>query len=318
MPLINGRLAMQVWGDSGIQQRGAVLETLFLYHYLNDRHRDIVPRLEKVLSRMLQDGTTKSIRGQYYADLVGEITEESRAQEMPDAPGPTNANLLEAKWGTDAGQLVFATMTGNYETEAAAAVLREAYARLGYEFEVRYYDGHEALIHSNAGLVDGELMRVDGINRQFENLVQIPIPVNYLDIVAFTRDQDFHVHGWSSLQPYRIGVIKSILAIEEPTRGMNRVYAASVDELVQLLHDEEIDIAPMPRTTGLIAVQAHPQSGVRELPGVLETIFIYHYLNAKNSHLVPDLERELKSMLLDGSLRRLCEQSYASLRTKES
>ena len=42
---------------------------------------------------------------------------------------------------------------------------------------------------------------------------------------------------------------------------------------------------------------------IKPLPGVLETMFLYHYLHLKNEHIVKALEKELKSMLLDGTTR---------------
>ncbi|GGC68559.1 substrate-binding periplasmic protein [Undibacterium terreum] len=47
------------------------LETLDFYHYVNKKHRDLVPRLEAVLQKMKQDGSIKKIQEkveqEYYA-----------------------------------------------------------------------------------------------------------------------------------------------------------------------------------------------------------------------------------------------------------
>lgn len=189
-------------------------------------------------------------------------------------------------------------------------VLREAYGRLGYKLEMRHLSSAS---HANAGLVDGELMRIGGLSRRFKNLVQIPIPVNYTQVVGFATRLDVHIRGWSSLRPYRLGVIDGVLLTEQETRGMDRRFATTPDQLVRWLSDDQIDIAVLPRDTGLLSAVEQGVSEVRELPGVLETVFVYHYLNTKYKHLVPDLTRELKVMLLSGETRRQRTQSYTRL-----
>jgi polar amino acid transport system substrate-binding protein len=42
--------------------RNGLLASFLLYHYLNRRHADLVPRIEQVLKDMLLDGTTARIR----------------------------------------------------------------------------------------------------------------------------------------------------------------------------------------------------------------------------------------------------------------
>ena len=212
-----------------------------------------------------------------------------------------------------ADQLVFSTVGGTRETAATLAVLREAYTQLGYDIDVRYYHAHTALTQSNAGLVDGELQRIGGIARRYENLIQVPIPVNYLHGVAFTTDAEFSVRGWFSLKPYRIGIVKGIIFAEQGTRGMNVRAAESYEQLMEWLDAGEIDVAIMPRMSGLAALKARPDSRIRELPGVIETLFVYHYLNTKNEHLVPGLQRELKAMLLNGTMRKIRDETYAEL-----
>ena len=47
--------------------------------------------------------------------------------------------------------------------------------------------------------------------------------------------------------------------------------------------------------------------------GVLETLFLYHYVHQSRADLVPDLTRTLKEMLLDGTIRRVRDQVHAQL-----
>ncbi len=196
---------------------------------------------------------------------------------------------------------------------AGVAVVKEAYRRLGIPVEVKWLQGKTALELSSSGRLDGEVQRIDGVDRHYEDLVQIHVPVNYLEGVAFSKRQDFPVQGWFSLRPYRIGIVRGILFAEQGTRGMRVTAAGSYKELIELLHHSDIDVAVMPRINGLFEIKQVNLKTIRELPGVLETLFLYHYLHRKNVHLVPKVEQELKSMLLDGATQKIRDEVYTRL-----
>ena len=69
-PRINGLVSSR--DLEGIHRVGAVLETLFLYHYLHSSHADLQPMIETVLKEMLFDGTTRRLRDEAYAELLGD------------------------------------------------------------------------------------------------------------------------------------------------------------------------------------------------------------------------------------------------------
>lgn len=63
------------------------------------------------------------------------------------------------------------------EAEASAAVLREAYSRLGIDIE------------------------------SFGNLVPVEIPVSCAEAIAFSARRDLDIRGWYSLWPLRVGIV---------------------------------------------------------------------------------------------------------------
>jgi ABC-type amino acid transport substrate-binding protein len=202
---------------------------------------------------------------------------------------------------------------GSDDSYAVLGILKEAYKRIGYDIEVTWVNGAEALENSNSGNVDAELQRIDGISRKFSNLVQVRIPINYLQGAVFVKDASFPVSGWYSLKPYRIGIVKGIIFAKLGTDGMDVKEAGSYDGLLTMLDNGEIDVAVMPRINGLVAMQKEGFEDIKELEGILETLFLYHYVHKKNSALVPGLEKELKQMLLDGTTRRLRDAAYDEL-----
>ena len=211
-------------------------------------------------------------------------------------------------------QIVVSGVGDSAETTAARAVIGEAYRRVGLELVFRSFSGPDALIASNSGEVDAELQRIDGVTRSFSNLIQVPIPINYLQGAAFSKKYEIPIRGWTSLEPYTIGIVRGILFAEEGTQGMDVRVAGSYGGLARLLEDEEVDVAIMSQINGRYFFNGSEE--VEEMEGILEILFMYHYVHKKNKHLVAPLGAELKAMLLDGTTRRLRDDAYELLLTR--
>ncbi len=221
--------------------------------------------------------------------------------------------------GTAQDVITVAVVVGSADHVAGQAVVLEAYRRLGLEVEIRELDGAAALSASSSGAVDAELQRIDGIGRAHPDLVQVPIPVNYLQGAAFSIEYDFPTPGWRSLQPYRLGIVQGIIFAQEGTEGMEVAVASDYEALFDMLEAGTIDVAVTPRINGLTAVARRRAAGrdadeaIQEMEGILETLFLYHYVHRSRADLVPELTRILSDMLLDGTTRRLRDQAYAAL-----
>jgi polar amino acid transport system substrate-binding protein len=210
-------------------------------------------------------------------------------------------------------KIIISGITGSRSSQLCIATVREAYKRIGYEIEIQRFNGKTALKKSNSGEVDAELQRVDGISRKYSNLIQVPIPINFLRGTAFATKVSFPVTGWYSLKPYKIGIPKGILFAEQGTEGMNPIVADSYQGVLDKLDSGEVDVIVLPQINGRLAIKEGKVKGLKELEGILEQVFAYHYVHKKNESLVPRLEKVLKQMLLDGTIKRLRDESYAKL-----
>jgi ABC-type amino acid transport substrate-binding protein len=208
---------------------------------------------------------------------------------------------LTARCAEPEDVLVFSTIERFPDTLAGARVLEEAYRRLGIEIRIEELSGTEALRQSNAGLVDGEVGRIDGASKQFTNLVQVAIPISYMQGAVFSKDPDLHLVGWHSLRPYRVGRVEGVLFSEQGTRGMNTVVADDYEELIELLQQDKVDVVVAPYLNGQLAIQAYEGADDLQLNGVLESYLLYHYLHSKHRDLVPAVEKVLKAMVKDGT-----------------
>ena len=71
-----------------------------------------------------------------------------------------------------------------------------------------------------------------------------------------------------------------------------------------------MDVAIVPRVNAWEARHGPGGQGVVELPGILQTVGLYHHLHESNAALVPRIEYVLRSMIQDRTVWRLREQAY--------
>lgn len=200
---------------------------------------------------------------------------------------------------------VIAEIEGSADGVAGRKIVQAAYDELGINVTFRALPAAEALRQSNAGEADAELQRINGITDRFANLVQVPIPINVIYGVAFSVDYRFPVDGWHSLRPYRIGIVRGILFSEEQTRHMEVQVAENYEELFRLLHAGEVDVVVVPRIQALAHLRRTGDDRVVQMDGVLEMLFLYHYVHRDHADLVPGLTAAFKRLLQSGETRRV-------------
>lgn len=71
MPRITGLVALRESKHTDVKEMDGVVETMLAYHYLHRSHADLRERLAATLKEMLLDGTTKRLRSEAYAEVLG-------------------------------------------------------------------------------------------------------------------------------------------------------------------------------------------------------------------------------------------------------
>lgn len=197
------------------------------------------------------------------------------------------------------------TLPDNSQVQSTYFILKEAYAKMGFLVNVERFPATRALYMSNEGFVDGEIHRIGGLNRDYPNLLQIPIPIGKLEGVVFTINKDFKVDGFDSLRPYRIGVRRGIVFAERGTKGMDVHRADSVEQLLRSLIAGHVDIIILNKLEGRQIEKLFPGRGIHELTPPVLSLDFYHYLHEKHAHLIPQLTEILAEMKRSGRIDEL-------------
>lgn len=159
---------------------------------------------------------------------------------------------------------------------------RELFARLGIAFEIQPLPAERALQNANAGIDDGEICRIAGLESTYPNLVHTTEPVMQYQMVVFSRERNFPVSGPESLLPYELGIVT----------GWKILEIALIDRLV-----------------GMGALNRLEIKGVRILSPPFLSGDWFLYLHKKHQALIPRIDAELRKMKQDGAYERIRQQA---------
>ncbi len=194
------------------------------------------------------------------------------------------------------------------ETGVLDTILKECFRRLGHTVDIRMLPAERCLRDSNAGIADGELGRIAGIDILYPNLIRVPEPIiQSRDFVAFSIRRHFNTPSWKSLAPYNVGIVKGWKILEVnamPAKSLLKV--ASTTALFNVLARDRIDVALSARTDGTAtARKLGIASRVRIMEPPLASLKLYLYLHRTHRKWVEPVSRTLQGMKQDGTFKRL-------------
>jgi len=141
-------------------------------------------------------------------------------------------------------------------------------------------------------------------------LIQVPIPINKHEGVAFSYRDDITIEGWESLNNIRVGRLIGILFSEEGLKNATKVKASSnLNRLFDLLAAGRLDVVVYVREELALQQERYQDQRLHILEPPLSVDFLYHYLHAKHKDLVPRITRELQQMQKESEIDEIREQA---------
>lgn len=212
-------------------------------------------------------------------------------------------------------QLVLAKIEGSNLSDISERVLTEAYHKIGIDIVVKTLPARRAILSANNGEVGGELHRVKGINKKYTNLEMVPISINHVEGVVFSKNKEFIVEGWESLRPYKIGIIRGVIYTEKGTTGMQVYPATTNEQLFKMLDMDRLDIGILNRITGLLYIDKLKLNTIKALEPPVEKLPLYHYLHKKHVDLIPKITEVLSVMKKEGRIKQIRKEYIDELQT---
>jgi len=207
--------------------------------------------------------------------------------------------------------------TGNSQSGFIARIEKEALHRLGYALENVQFPAERGLQNANAGIVDGDAIRIAGLDKVYPNLIRVNEKIMDWEFVAFSKQNIKIDHGWDSLKPYVVSIINGWKILERniPKEAtLTKVKTAS--QLFSLLDKNRADLIIYERHRGLALIENRYSGNIHVIEPPLETRAMYMYLHKKHKNLVPELVRVLKEMKQDGTYNRIARETLAPYTNK--
>ena len=203
--------------------------------------------------------------------------------------------------------LTISTNNTPLDRKALQALSEEAGRRAGIDVKFVSLPSERSLVAANQGEVDGEGLRVAGLDDSYGNLVRVPERYVSISFVAFAKDTALSVaQGWDSLKSQRVAFIHGWKMFESNAAGarvVNKVDKA--EQLFQMLEQSRIDLALYTLADGVALARKMGLQGVVALKPTLKDVDMFLYLHRKHAALVPKLAAALRQMKADGSHQRI-------------
>ncbi len=203
-------------------------------------------------------------------------------------------------------------LSNDAQSGFADVIVGKALHRIGYQLKTVRLPAERALINANAGIDDGDLLRISGLQKSYPNLIQVPEKVMDIEFVVFTTKASFPVKGWKSLKPYSVAIITGWKILERNIPAeTDLIKVRNVDQLFALLLKNRVDAIVYSHWVGLDYIKQHKLRGVRLLGPPLTRRKLYVYLHKKHKNLVPRLAKSLKHIKTTGFYQRAYQKVLA-------
>lgn len=179
-------------------------------------------------------------------------------------------------------------------------VAGEAFRRAGVKLRLVKLPAERALLNANAGIEDGDLSRIAGLEAQYPNLIRVPEKLIDWEFSAFSTDPTISSKV-DALRTHSVAHIKGWKIYEKLMAGAPTVVMAEDSaQLFRLLELKRVEVVLYVRWMGLAKIREQGLQGVALLEPPLATREMYIYLHKRHAHLAPKIAAALRELKKEG------------------
>lgn len=184
-------------------------------------------------------------------------------------------------------------------------VIIELYSRAGIEVELKDIPIERALISSNSGMTDGELVRALEVLESFPNLVAVPTPITDIDVLVYFNNENFNSLTHEELKEYTIAIVRGITAVENYSEEFDVKVVKDLETLFRIINNNRLSIGLAPELFSIDQIHSMGFFNIYRSEKPLFKVELYHMLNKKHEDLISKLENVLIEMISDGTIDNL-------------
>ncbi|MCW9034518.1 MAG: transporter substrate-binding domain-containing protein [Alphaproteobacteria bacterium] len=189
------------------------------------------------------------------------------------------------------------------------SLAKEAFQRAGIDVLVDVLPPKRVLVSANQGAVDGCLLRIEGLEKYYPNLVPIPETTINSQFVAYTTSYTHPITTWDDLNGLSVAYINGWKIFENNIKNSNMVDKLRDPlQMFKMLNRGRINVALYERWQGLHVSQMVGVENLKvHMPPLVE-MKMFMYLHKKHQHLAPKVAAALKEIKADGTYQKLYDQ----------
>jgi hypothetical protein len=170
------------------------------------------------------------------------------------------------------------------------------YKNLGIELKTMGLPSKRSLTLSNQGQLDGELLRVEGLEEPYPNLIAVPITLYQMRAYAYTINGKKSFKKINDVLHFPLAIHRGVHWEERFVRQFPRYVSrvGSTKQKFKLLSLGRVDyiLSSEQRADQVIAKHFSTEKIVRVSP-IIGQVNLIHYLHKKHEHIIPKLLKEI-------------------------
>lgn len=196
-------------------------------------------------------------------------------------------------------------------------ILREAFKRAGVEdLELVSLPAERGLLSADSGLIDGDVTRIKGLDKQYPNLVRVDEKLVDWEFVAYTARDDIR-SSWEDVRRYYVGFITGWKIYEKALEGAeNTLPVSDPRALFRLLRLKRADLVLYARWMGEVHLAQEGITNVHPLLPPLAVREMFIYLHKRHQALAIRLADALRAIKEEGMYDSVRARSLAPYQTK--
>jgi polar amino acid transport system substrate-binding protein len=208
--------------------------------------------------------------------------------------------------------IIIGTIEGSSIIKPGMPYVHKIFQRIHIKSIEQTVPAERAVSMANMGETDADPYRIEGLEKDYPNLIRVPGSLYLSTIVASSTNPKLKIDGWDSLKPYRICARLGIKAVEERVKGMNVFFSRSTKSQAQMMLRGRCDVMIHHRGEWMEINRAQ-LAGLYELSPPLEQRDLFLYVNKKHADLVPKLAEAIEKMREEGQWTELNNKIEAEI-----
>jgi len=191
-------------------------------------------------------------------------------------------------------------------------VAQNALSRIGMKVDITSLPAERALRDANAGVLDGELARVPGIEKTYKNLLFIPEYLMDVEFTIFSIKHRTIEPGWNGLNSYSVAFLNGWKILEKNVPASAEITKVnSPSQLFNLLKLKRVDFIIYEKWGGIALAKSMKIENVNVISPPLAVRRLHMYLHNKHAAIVDPLAEALKQIKIDGTYQEIFNNTLA-------